>query len=869
MPGRPLKRLRIKQRRQVLSPTRFNLAYNLAMRSNPTSLFIAAMAFGIAPGFVYAQNASGSAGQTSSPSTRIAPVVATPSNRAYQSVLMAQLLGPAQPEIRQTPPTVPATPLPPLPSTSPPLSTNSAPPVSAQVGKPASAPPTAQGQAARVLATPARTAPVRNNIVLDADTVEQGDTSGVIIATGNVVATNAGRVVRANRLVYDQNSGVVTATGNVTVVEADGSTTVAEQLTLDDALNTGVINNFAARFPDGSVVAANGAVRRAGDRNFLTRAIYTACQVCQDGKSKPTWAVRARRAMQDQRSETLVYNDVVLEIKGVPILYVPYFQHGDPSVGRRSGLLQPKPGESSRMGLFWEQPYLWVIDPYSELTIAPIITQRVNPILQLDYRRKFYSGSLEVRTSGTYERFFNKEEKFGEADYRSYIFAEGRFEIAEGWDWGLGVESASDEGYTTRYGLPQYGTKAESETSPIIRAFPARLLSQLYLEGVHDRQFLRILTLKIQDIGGFERRKAVPFVAPLVEGEKSWSIGPMNGQLRARGSGVYLSRGGSRLDSGRVSGTLDWQGRSVFGPGLVVQSEAMARTDYFNYKNTQSVGRLTDSESFSRTLGAAGVTVSWPLQRLGQNLNWTIEPKLSVVYASDANEQARVIQEETAAFELDSTGLFRLDGASGFDQWEAGGRVTAGVKFSVETADINDAPSRASLFVGLRQRSESNPFAARSSNLDKKTSDWMTEVELAHRNNFSLTGRVRLDSDTGKLVRAEVASRLSFWRFESNVRYHELPKSVVGPDRVNREVEGTFKFRLNKNFTAFSSTQYDILNKVALRAWHGITYQDDCTELRLFYEETKVNFRFIEPGRSIRFQFALKTLGTLSDQPFD
>jgi LPS-assembly protein len=799
----------------------------------------------------------------------VAPVVATTSNRAYEAVLMAQLLGTAQPEVRQTPQTLRATTSPPVPSSSGPASTNRAATVYAQATTPANAAPKAQAQAARVLAAPAKSAPARNNIVLDADTVEQGDTSGIIIASGNVVATNAGRVVRANRLVYDQNSGVVTATGNVTVVEADGSTTVAEQMTLDDALNTGVINNFAARFPDGSVVAANGAVRRAGDRNFLTRAIYTACQVCQDGKSKPTWAVRARRAMQDQRNETLVYNDVVLEIKGVPILYVPYFQHGDPSVGRRSGLLQPKPGESSRLGVFWEQPYLWVLDDYSDLTIAPIITQRVNPILQLDYRRKFYSGALDIKTSGTYERFFNKEEKFGEADYRSYIFAEGRFQIAEGWDWGLGIESASDEGYMTRYGLPLYGNNASSETSPIIRASPSRLLSQLYLEGVHDRRFLRVLTLKIQDIGGFERRKAVPFVAPLIEGEKSWSIGPMNGQLRARGSAVYLSRGGTRLDSGRVSGALDWQGRSIFGPGLVVQPEAMARTDYFNYKNTKSVGRLTESETFSRSLGAAGVTVSWPLQRLGQNLNWTIEPKLSVVYASDANEQSRVIQEETSAFELDNTGLFRLDGASGYDQWEAGGRVTAGVRFGVETANLNEAPSSASIFLGIRQRTESNPFAPRSSNLDKKTSDWMTEVELAHRDNFSLTGRVRLDSDTGKLVRAEVASRLAFWRFETNVRYHELPKSVAGPDRVNREFEGTVKFRLNKNFTAFSSAQYDALNKVALRAWHGITYQDDCTELRLFYEETKTSFRFIEPGRSIRFQFALKTLGSLSDQPFD
>ena len=41
------------------------------------------------------------------------------------------------------------------------------------------------------------------------------------------------------------------------------------------------------------------------------------------------------------------YRDAVLEVAGVPVLYLPFFAHPDPSSGRRSGLLPPDFGTSS------------------------------------------------------------------------------------------------------------------------------------------------------------------------------------------------------------------------------------------------------------------------------------------------------------------------------------------------------------------------------------------------------------------------------------------------------------------------------------------------------------------------------------------
>ena len=79
--------------------------------------------------------------------------------------------------------------------------------------------------------TPAKS---EDPVLLEADAIEQGEEAGVLIAKGNVTARNNGRTVRADQINYNQNTGIVKAFGHVTVVNADGSTTFADELTLDE-----------------------------------------------------------------------------------------------------------------------------------------------------------------------------------------------------------------------------------------------------------------------------------------------------------------------------------------------------------------------------------------------------------------------------------------------------------------------------------------------------------------------------------------------------------------------------------------------------------------------------------------------------------
>ena len=59
----------------------------------------------------------------------------------------------------------------------------------------------------------------------------------------------------------------------------------------------------------------------------------------------------AERVTQDRRRRVIVYRNAVIRVRGVPVLWTPYFAHADPTAERASGLLVPRIQVSNRRGL--------------------------------------------------------------------------------------------------------------------------------------------------------------------------------------------------------------------------------------------------------------------------------------------------------------------------------------------------------------------------------------------------------------------------------------------------------------------------------------------------------------------------------------
>ena len=75
-------------------------------------------------------------------------------------------------------------------------------------------------------------------------------------------------------------------------------------------------------------------------KNLLIRVFFTICDYRENDKCPP-WTIQASKMLHDNKKKTIYYDNAVIKVYDIPILYIPKLSHPDPTVKRRSGFLTP------------------------------------------------------------------------------------------------------------------------------------------------------------------------------------------------------------------------------------------------------------------------------------------------------------------------------------------------------------------------------------------------------------------------------------------------------------------------------------------------------------------------------------------------
>lgn len=687
-------------------------------------------------------------------------------------------------------------------------------------------------------------------VVLEADSLVDDQENRTIVAEGDVQARYQGRTLRADRLIYDLENGSIRASGGVELIEADGSVQYAEEMQVNEGLALGVATELRARFQPEGVLAARSAVRREAGDNELDYVVYTSCPVCEDGSRPPTWTLRARRAVQDPETQMISYRDAVLEVAGVPVFYAPYFSHPDPTAGPRSGFLQPDLGRNTRLGAYYEQPYVWAISPYQDLTVSPRIHQNIRPLLGFEYRRRFWSGDMLIDGSLTAERDFDGEgNRFGDDSFRGHIFATGAFRINEDWDWGFGAERASDDLYLRRYDLAGAG----DPRGPLVGDF-TRLITQLYVERQTPSSYATLRTVSFQGLREQDDSQFLPLILP--QGEISQSIADpiFDGQLRLTASTALLERT-EGFDSARVSTSVSWRRDWIMGPGLVVSPFAETRADYYRF-GPNTPGQADDD--VTRGVGIGGVEISWPFVRAAPGMSVVVEPVVMAAIGSQGGNDPLIVNEDSQAFELDDSNLFRPNAAPNYDLWEPGQRISAGVRATART----DAGATITGLVGRRWRSDAEPAFTPPTNLNGRASDWVGAVQVDFSDRLQANVRTRLRDGSLALQRLDAGVSGRVGRVIAGVRYLNVDGALNAGDRIE-ELATDVTVRMTDTWSANVAFRRDLGLDTNLQQRLALIYQDDCSFLELAYSRSETFDRRLGPSEGFRIRVGLTTLGVI------
>lgn len=733
---------------------------------------------------------------------------------------------------------------------------------------------------------------------LESDLLIRDDKNQVMTARGSVEARYQGRTLRADEIVYDSKTGAVTANGHVQIINPDGTAEFADHFEADKDFKAGFARNFAARLDKNMKVAASTAVRRNANIQEMNKAIYTPCEVCAE-KPTPTWSVSADKIVQDKQRQMIYYKNAVIHMWGAPILYMPLFWHPDPQAKRSSGFLAPKVDFSKGRGISYNQPYYYVISPSSDVILAPQINTKVNPFLNVNYRKRFYSGMLEARAGFTYDKEFDIHgDRFGENTARSYILANGKFDIDEKWKWGFSAERVSDALLFDKYKINDVYQQRGLFTSD-----DHRLVSQLYATRQDQRSWLSVSAVSVQGLrvvgvntlgtaNAFENSGAFPLIGPLVEARWEPDSPILGGRLRLQGSGVMLNRSESQygeapyylgaykgqdgVDSSRASVKADWRTSTIVGNGLKISPFAQARADAYSIRNyvTPAAAALGDDskETYTRALGVGGVDFSLPFYKpLKNGGNIVLEPLAQIAAGSDSSRVPVVVarngtttylyNEDSATLEFDETNLFQANKSPGFDLYEGGQRLNVGGRATYSLPDGRGG----SVLVGRSFRSEFDPLMPARTGLQTKSSDWIVAATVTPIKGVNAFVRTRLDAQTQEIHRIETGIDAFTPRGYGSIRYLKDELDANGNRQESFEARGELK--LTKRFSLTTFGQRDMVADVWRRRDFGVAYQDDCIRIDVIYQQqdryaSTVTGLRLQPDRTIVVSLSFATLGS-------
>lgn len=692
---------------------------------------------------------------------------------------------------------------------------------------------------------------------LSADVVEYDQKNEIVTAKGNIELAQAGRLLRASKIDYDLNNDVVTATGDVVLRDTAGELYYADSFELKDEMKDGFVRGLRGVLLDGSNFSAEEAEKIQDIKILMRKASYTACERCESEPDKVIpWELKARTIEHDKVERRISYKDATLEVRGMPVVYVPYFSHADGSIKRKSGFLTPSMGYDTDLGATYQQDYYWSIAPDKDATIGVMAMTQEAPMLLAEYRQRFENADLEVNGGVTYS---GRTDRVGNVDVardeevRGYLFSDAKWHLNDKWRAGSELEIVSDEQFLRQYNLSNEDV----------------LENRLYVERFEERDYALVQAIRFKDVrvsDDIDQPNVIPEVYTNFVGQPNKTLG---GRWHVEASALGLQRSGSEQDVARANVETGWSRLFSSDVGVITEVTAAVRGDAYRVNDRAGVSvNQSGNSSALRGFAYTHLKTALPLERQFETYQMLLEPLLAMTLGSNIDNNEDIPNEDSQDVFLDANNIFNPNRFPGYDRIEDNVHATYGLR----TGIYNYKGHKGEIFLGQSYRfdDEDNPFQ-NGSGLEERESDFVGSVTAELGGRFRLNYGLQLKNDTLTSQRHEVDMGAVIGPANITARYF-YADALEGTnlDRRREQMRGGVRYRLSDAWTAYGGAQYDLARETeGLRqVVYGFEYEGQCVNFSANAKRNITRNSSGDSGTQIIFRVGLKNIGEFETSAF-
>jgi LPS-assembly protein len=682
-------------------------------------------------------------------------------------------------------------------------------------------------------------------MLLQADEMIYDNQNNKVTARGNVEIYYSSYTLLADKVIYNQRNNTLAAEGNVRIKEPDGAVINADNITLTDDFRDGFIRSLKIVTSDDARIAASRATRVSGETTVFDQAVYTPCKPCEDDPSKPpTWRIKATKVIHKKSEATIEYKHARLEMKGVPVLYAPYFRHADPTVKRKSGFLFPDFSHSDNLGFTTETPYYFALAPNYDFTFSPLFSEKRGVLLKGKWRHRTENGRYSIEAAGinAWDKF---EQGPGNKDFRGSIKSDGEFDINQIWSYGWDVTAETDDTFRRFYQLDNILTTER--------------VSEINLTGIGDRSYFDARLYHFGALTFEDTATSEAIVHPVIDYNYIFSDPVLGGELAYNSNVLSLSSEDS-ADTNRYINELTWRRSMISQGGQVFTPFFAARGDLYKVSNVFDpvTGEGTNDDSTARGLVTGGLEYRYPFVAHGRIGSHVIEPIGQIIVRTNVDDQNEIPNQDARSLVFDDTLLFEVDKFSGYDRIEDGTRANAGLRYTLQG---NNGGYLRAVVGQSYQIAGDNEFAF-DSGLRSVRSDYVTGLYFQPGQMLGFVGQARFNEDNLDLQRTDITSNMRVGPLTGSVTYTSLraqPSLGISEDR--EEILASSTVLLTDYWSLFGNMRFDIEDDQRITDAIGIKYSDDCFALSVSYTESFIRDRDITPDEKILVRFQFKHLG--------
>jgi len=655
--------------------------------------------------------------------------------------------------------------------------------------------------------------------------------------------TNNNSKISMDNFNFSVTKKILTA-NNVKINDNEGNIFTVEKIKYNIKKNEILGKDFNMSFSNKNLNSKENEPRLKGNALFYTnnitkidKGVFT---TCKKNDNCPPWVLQSEKIEHDKVKKRINYNNALLKIYDIPVLYFPKFFHPDPTVKRQSGFLMPQFSQSNNLGSYLVTPYFNAISESSDLTFSPRLYGNGNALYQAEYRKHKKNSEHIVDVS-----ILNKDSVLSNSSSSSHLFLDSRYNLdVYSFDQSklnLKIQKTTDDNYLQTHKL----------ISPLIDS-KNLLHSSLNLDASREGLEVTIKTEVYENLN-LPQADRFEYVFPSFSVIKNISQFD-NGSLTLESSGDNKLFNTNISERSLVNDLKYKSYNKISTFGMVSNYEVLLKN--FNVKSKNSTKYKDNGENTLQSI--INYEIKYPLQKINKKFLRTLTPKISARFSPNQSKNKSLVDRN-----VDLNNIFSTNRIGFSDTVEGGQSITIGGEYNLyNNNNLNKEVISINLASVLRDV-ENNKLPINTT-IGKKYSDILGNIYFNANNFLDFDYNFSLDNDLETLNFNQIKSTVTLNNFVSEFDFLERNNLLNKENYISNKT----KVRINQSSSFGFSTRRN--REKNLTEYYNLLYeyQNDCLVAGIEYRKDFYSSGLIEPEEQLFFSVTIMPFGKANTPSF-